>query len=624
MFAVTGNPLVKGVKLDNPSLHSFPFSSASACSGLFKHFVGDGKDCAQPNSAPPPASQGYSGAAIYAHFFATAADSVNDPGSCSDHRASPGVAGCGKVGMHPWKISSNPWRCYNKSKQKGRKKVTKDPAGTKRARHEVGNITKRRKAAIFEDVVTDEGKEKMMTELLNLTFTPGTLIQRRACWNSWSRFHKSWFGDVVPVLPLTTHKIMAVASMFRAGGYRSFDNYLSAARQAHIEDGGEFNDMLKLSAKRASRAVNRGIGPPKQSDTFDFESFAKYYHNQHSREPCLLSGPIWPSALIIFGVMFLMREVELAFTKIEDIALDVKRIILTWRLPTSKTDPRGRGCSRQWGCLCSSPGSFSCSFCPFCIMAMVMNVERHRPGHEYLFCDGTCEQVTKRTMVKSMVITVKLAINIDDLAITGHFMRILGSRFLAKLGIELALIQILGRWDSKVILHYVADAPASTITMHVKSKLSTTPIESLRLQAHGQEVLPPTIMDETIEKIAAARAIQDKQSIDSKIDILESKLDEEITEVDSKMRNLSFEIGLLRELVDDDIQAIRARITKIEVARNTFIKLATGAKLHVVSIGVPAAPIKWRTRCGERFAHASFEVFGKSEGHDLCTRCFRL
>ena len=107
--------------------------------------------------------------------------------------------------------------------------------------------------------------------------------------------------------------------------------------------------MLKLSAGRASRAVNRGIGPPKQSDTFDFVTFTNYYHNRHSREPCLLAGPIWPSALIIFGVMFLMREVELAFTKIEDIAMDMKSIILTWRLPTSKTDPRGRGCCRQWG-----------------------------------------------------------------------------------------------------------------------------------------------------------------------------------------------------------------------------------------------------------------------------------
>ena len=77
-----------------------------------------------------------------------------------------------------------------------------------------------------------------------------------------------------------------------------------------------------------------------------------------------------------------------------------------------------------------------------------MKFERHRPGHEYLLCDGICEQVPKRIRINSMIITVMAALSLGNISITGHFMRILGSRFMAKLGIELALIQVLGRWDS--------------------------------------------------------------------------------------------------------------------------------------------------------------------------------
>ena len=36
-------------------------------------------------------------------------------------------------------------------------------------------------------------------------------------------------------MPLTMQIVYAVAACFRAGGYRSYDNYASAAMQRHIE-----------------------------------------------------------------------------------------------------------------------------------------------------------------------------------------------------------------------------------------------------------------------------------------------------------------------------------------------------------------------------------------------------
>ena len=74
---------------------------------------------------------------------------------------------------------------------------------------------------------------------------------------TWSDFHRTWFGDEV-VLPLYPDKIEAVSAMFKKGCYRSFKNYMAAAKAAHIDagypwslllDGGEA--LLPLGAERA-------------------------------------------------------------------------------------------------------------------------------------------------------------------------------------------------------------------------------------------------------------------------------------------------------------------------------------------------------------------------------------
>ena len=57
-------------------------------------------------------------------------------------------------------------------------------------------------------------------------------------------------------------------------------------------------------------------------------------------------------------------------------------------------------------------------------------------------------------------------------------MRVSGSRYLAALGMQLALIQILARWGGDMILHYVADAPLAKIAeryvkLNIESDLGT-------------------------------------------------------------------------------------------------------------------------------------------------------
>ena len=46
----------------------------------------------------------------------------------------------------------------------------------------------------------------------------------------------------------------------------------------------------------------------------------------------------------------------------------------------------------------------------------------------------------------------------------GHSLRVTGARTLAALGVSLALIQLMARWSSDVVLRYVAEAPLATMT----------------------------------------------------------------------------------------------------------------------------------------------------------------
>ena len=51
---------------------------------------------------------------------------------------------------------------------------------------------------------------------------------------TWLRMHQRWFGEEVPLLPLSPAKIEAVSAQMCQLRYRSFANYLAAAKKAHI------------------------------------------------------------------------------------------------------------------------------------------------------------------------------------------------------------------------------------------------------------------------------------------------------------------------------------------------------------------------------------------------------
>ena len=54
---------------------------------------------------------------------------------------------------------------------------------------------------------------------------------RDALLKTWVRLHTCWFGeDGQPAFPLNEIKLVRVSALFKSGGYKSFKNYLSRAK----------------------------------------------------------------------------------------------------------------------------------------------------------------------------------------------------------------------------------------------------------------------------------------------------------------------------------------------------------------------------------------------------------
>ena len=122
---------------------------------------------------------------------------------------------------------------------------------------------------------------------------------RLALLNTWQRFHDAVFSDApVAVLPLTPQTLIGIGAMFKAGGYRSFPNYLSAAKTWHIEQGYDWTDQLELTAKWVSRSALRGIGPARQSCPFRLPRLMALPRTLEALTP---GGPQWPVTATFLG-----------------------------------------------------------------------------------------------------------------------------------------------------------------------------------------------------------------------------------------------------------------------------------------------------------------------------------
>jgi hypothetical protein len=259
------------------------------------------------------------------------------------------------------------------------------------------------------------------------------------------------------VLPLTTRKIISIAAFFKAGDFRSFPNYLSSLKSEHLDAGFDWSSQLEHVGRWVTRSVLRGIGPARQSHPLPM---ALLLQLPRTTAPLVAGGFHSPVSATLLGCIFLLREVELAATRVDHLSLDHSAQTVTWRLTASKTDPSAQGTTRTWGCLCGVVGLP----CPYHLAkTLVVAATSFADDRDLSIADAmrmpllyTSEGRTplKAKVVETFEALARLCgsptLSPEGLRLYGgHSARVTGAQTLAAHGIEINKIRILARHSAK-------------------------------------------------------------------------------------------------------------------------------------------------------------------------------
>ena len=174
---------------------------------------------------------------------------------------------------------------------------------------------------------------------------------RDSRWATWCKICAAW---QIPPVPLTVDTVHMVASSFKAAGYRSARQYFSRARREHIlRTHVAVPADVELAITDAFRSVERGIGGPALKDAFRAEEITLSFDTSDDRAA---------AALVVLGLWFLMREIEIASLLCKHFQLDEAKGAITMTLWASKTDSVGCLVSRTHKCYCSVVPKHICPF----------------------------------------------------------------------------------------------------------------------------------------------------------------------------------------------------------------------------------------------------------------------
>ena len=189
-------------------------------------------------------------------------------------------------------------------------------------------------------------------ELENDFYASSSQAPRAALLHTWEKFHAAWFNDTTPAFPITAESLRCVSAMFKAGGYSSYKNYLFAAKAHDVRLGFVWTQSLAQLAMDCSRSVLRGVGTAKRSEPLEFEKALRVCGSWGYNFECACR-PISSTALVLMGVLFMCREIEISGALSYELTVDPEVNACTLRLPVSKKGPEGRGTVRTVDCLCN-------------------------------------------------------------------------------------------------------------------------------------------------------------------------------------------------------------------------------------------------------------------------------
>ena len=215
-------------------------------------------------------------------------------------------------------------------------------------RREVRRASKR--AAI--EAALEENRDAALADIDGNILARSSQAPFQSRVRTWTDVCHAWAQEPWPI---TAEKLRMVAASFRRGGYRSAQNYFDSATtyQEHFL-GIVVEPLLPKAMRRYTRAVTRGLPGARLKAIFPFDLLAKL---AAVLEPAHLEpwSP-WNSAhavdAMILAVWFMLREIEFAAARTQDIDVLPGAVVL--RIPLHKVATGGETelTERRLQCAC--------------------------------------------------------------------------------------------------------------------------------------------------------------------------------------------------------------------------------------------------------------------------------
>ena len=272
--------------------------------------------------------------------------------------------------------------------------------------------------------------------------------------------------------PLTVASVRALGASLKLGGYRSAKSYLALARKRHEQGDHPVSPALAQALKDARRSCERGLGPARKVEGLPLGQLDRLPRGNEAWVP---GGPLAPFRMLVAGCWWLTREIEISTAPAAMITFRMtpSGLQASWLLPASKADPSALGQERTHGCCCGS-GVFA-NVCPAHALwaqratLRALFPDRHdeagMPNLDLpLFPSAQGTAVSKEAVVATIREAARRlglpATSADGWPLwSGHSLRAGGAQSLAQAGLDIWIIQLLGRWGSSVVLEYVRQAP---------------------------------------------------------------------------------------------------------------------------------------------------------------------
>jgi len=320
-----------------------------------------------------------------------------------------------------------------------------------------------------------------------------TLASSSAKWKTICRYLAKFGLDP---LPPSADKVVALGAALKAGAYKSAPTYFSLYRTVAVRQGHLIDDAVAQAIRDMSRSCLRGLGGPVRALALPMERFREL---PAAATPFVQGGPIGPRNMCVVGAWWLLREIEISTLRaaLVQITLEARSPRACLQLLASKTDQRALGVSRTHGCGCADLAAPSPSCPVHAAWDQLLTLQRLFPGRWRgnqpdldlpLFPSELGEVCGKPAVVATLLASATLlgvprASPDGSERVSGHSLRAAGAQGLARAGIDLWAIQLLGRWGSDAVKGYVREAHLARSAEWARQAMRSRSLEEVVAEA---------------------------------------------------------------------------------------------------------------------------------------------